>query len=106
MARDGHLPIVFVPGSITPAQISYGNVLRELGDDANVVLKDLEVYAADAPPTNYELGLEAEGIKRTADEAGLDTFHLVGFSGGGAAALAFTARYPERVRSLALIEPA
>lgn len=35
-----------------------------------------------------------------------DTFHLVGYSGGGASALAFAARHPERLRSLALLEPA
>jgi pimeloyl-ACP methyl ester carboxylesterase len=33
-------------------------------------------------------------------------FHLVGYSGGGAAALAFTARLPARLASLTLLEPA
>ena len=41
-----------------------------------------------------------------ADAAGLERFHLVGFSAGGASSLAFTAKYPERLNSLALIEPA
>jgi pimeloyl-ACP methyl ester carboxylesterase len=33
-------------------------------------------------------------------------FHLVGYSGGGAASLPFAAGYPERLLSLALLEPA
>src|SRR6266700_2807185 len=49
---------------------------------------------------------EVEGILRVADEAGFEQFHLGGYSGGGASALAFCAAYPERLLSLALNEPA
>ena len=38
--------------------------------------------------------------------AGWKRFHVVGFSGGGAAALACAATHPDRLASLALIEPA
>ena len=40
------------------------------------------------------------------DGADLGTFHLVGFSGGGAISLSFAAQHPERLRSLAVYEPA
>jgi pimeloyl-ACP methyl ester carboxylesterase len=50
--------------------------------------------------------MEVEGIRRAADTAGVKSFHLVGYSAGGASSLAFTAKYPERLRSLALVEPA
>jgi pimeloyl-ACP methyl ester carboxylesterase len=50
--------------------------------------------------------VEIEGIRRTADDAGAKQFHLVGYSGGAAFSLAFTAKYPDRLSSLALIEPA
>src|SRR5262249_51854216 len=40
------------------------------------------------------------------DERGWLRFHLLGYSGGGAAALAFAARFPGRLSSLALLEPA
>jgi pimeloyl-ACP methyl ester carboxylesterase len=43
---------------------------------------------------------------READVHGFETFHLVGYSGGGASALAFTALHGERLLSLALLEPA
>ncbi len=43
---------------------------------------------------------------READARGWDRFHLVGYSGGGSAALAAVARCPERLLSLGLLEPA
>jgi pimeloyl-ACP methyl ester carboxylesterase len=103
---NGRPPVVLVPGGVNPAAISYGPLLEVIQDEAEVVVKDLEVYAADTPPPGYGLELEVEGIKRAAEAAGLKSFHLVGYSGGGAASLAFIAKYPELVRSLALIEPA
>src|SRR6266513_394735 len=48
----------------------------------------------------------AYALLRAADERGWERFHLVGYSGGGAAALAFATRHPERLASLALLEPA
>jgi pimeloyl-ACP methyl ester carboxylesterase len=111
MTTDNHrsneeLPVVFIPGIVTPAELSYGPLLNVLGDQIRPIVKDLEIYATDAPPSNYGLEMEVEGILRAAEGAGARRFHLVGFSAGGAAALAFTAKYPERLRSLALIEPA
>lgn len=99
-------PVVFVPGGVMPADLSYGRLLPLVRDEIQPIVKDLEVYASEAPPADYSLGAEVEGIARAADAAGAQRFHLVGFSGGGASSLAFVAKYPERVRSLALIEPA
>jgi pimeloyl-ACP methyl ester carboxylesterase len=97
---------MFVPGGVMPADLSYGPLLQALGDGVRPIVKDLEVYATDAPPADYSLHLEADGIGRAADAAGAQRFHLVGYSGGGASSLAFIAQQPERVASLALIEPA
>ena len=103
---NGKPPVIFVPGAVTPAEPSYGPLLQAIGDQIQPILKELEVYATDAPPADYGLELEVKGIRRVADAAGVPRFHLVGYSAGGASSLAFTARYPERLRSLALIEPA
>ena len=99
-------PVMFVPGGVMPADLSYGPLLSVVGDQIRPILKDLELYANDVPPPDYGLGIEVEGIRRAAEAAGLNRFHLVGYSGGGAVSLAFTAKYPERLSSLALIEPA
>ncbi len=103
--RDGvRERVIFVPGGILPAAIQYGPLLQVLGDEVQPILKDLEIYATETPPADYGLELEVEGLKRAADAAGFDAFHIVSYS-GGQIPLAFTTAYPTRVQSLALVEP-
>jgi pimeloyl-ACP methyl ester carboxylesterase len=45
-------------------------------------------------------------VLREADAHGWERFHLLGYSGGGAASLAFAAARQERLASLAVLEPA
>jgi pimeloyl-ACP methyl ester carboxylesterase len=89
-----------------PADLAYGALIEELGADLDAVAKELEVYATDEPPEEYSLDLEAAGVLREVDARGWDRFHIAGYSGGGAVALALAARHPERLLSLALLEPA
>ena len=98
--------VILLPGAVLPADLAYGALLKALGDEVSAVAKDLEIYAGEKPPPNYALDVEIEGILRAAETSGFDHFHLVGYSGGGAASLAFAAKHPERLRSLALLEPA
>ena len=107
MARVPPWPVVLLPGGVLPAALAYEALLAELGDDVDAHTKDLEMYAGDTvPPPGYSLETEVEGIGRVAGDAGIDTFHLVGYSAGGASSLAFASRHPDRLRSLALLEPA
>jgi pimeloyl-ACP methyl ester carboxylesterase len=98
--------VVLLPGVVLPATPAYAALLTELGEEVDARPKDLEVYAGDSPPADFSLETETDGIARAADEAGFQRFHLLGYSGGGAASLAFAATYPERLLSLALFEPA
>jgi len=98
--------VILLPGGVLPAESAYRALLTELGSEVDARPKELEVYAADAPPPDYSLETEVAGIERVADEAGFKRFHLVGYSGGGASSLAFAASRPERLLSLALMEPA
>jgi pimeloyl-ACP methyl ester carboxylesterase len=97
---------MLLPGGVLPAEPAYAALLEVLGGRVRAVAKDLEVYSGEQPPPNYGLGIEVEGILREADAHGFDRFHLVGYSGGGASSLAFVAEHPERLLSLALLEPA
>ncbi|MDQ0924487.1 pimeloyl-ACP methyl ester carboxylesterase [Pseudarthrobacter sp. W1I19] len=97
---------ILLPGSVLPAQPAYGALIDALGPEVQAAAKDLELYAGDAPPPGWSLDTEIEGVLREADARGWDTFHLVGYSGGGSAALAFTAKHGGRLLSLALLEPA
>ncbi|HEY1156139.1 MAG TPA: alpha/beta hydrolase [Arthrobacter sp.] len=98
--------VILLPGSVLPAAPAYGRLLEVLGPDVDAVAKDLELYNGDAPPPGWSLDTEADGVLREADARGWDAFHLLGYSGGGAAALALAAKHPKRLRSLALLEPA
>ena len=89
-----------------PADLAYDALLDALGGAAEAIAKDLELYAAREPPPDYELQHEIDGVLRAADKAGFARFHLVGYSAGGAASAAFAAAHPERLLSLALLEPA
>jgi pimeloyl-ACP methyl ester carboxylesterase len=98
---------ILLPGAVMPAELAYGDLTQALRHaDRAVTAKDLELYAGDEPPPAYSLETEFDGIWRTADAAGHDRFHLVGYSAGGAIAAAFAAFEPDRVTSLALLEPA
>lgn len=98
--------VVLLPGVILPAELAYASLLQILGERIDAVAKELEVYSAERPPPDFSLDTEVDGILREADVRGLHRFHLVGYSGGGASALAFAARHGERILSLALLEPA
>jgi pimeloyl-ACP methyl ester carboxylesterase len=98
--------VILLPGGVMPAQLAYADLIEALGSDIEAVAKELEMYSGPDPPPGYTLETEVDGILRTAGQAGFDRFHLVGYSGGGASSLAFAAAHPERLLSLALIEPA
>ena len=98
--------VVFLPGGVLPVTLAYGALLETLGTEVDAVAKDLELYAGPLPPPDYSLDHEIAGVLREANARGWERFNLVGYSGGGAAALAFAARHPEKLASLALLEPA
>ena len=98
--------VILLPGIVLPAEHAYGALIGALGADVEAVAKDLELYATREPPEDSSLEDEIAGVLREADARSWERFHLVGYSGGGAASLAFAAARPERLASLALLEPA
>jgi pimeloyl-ACP methyl ester carboxylesterase len=100
------LPVVMLPGIVLPAAPAYSALIPALGSDVKTLAKDLEVYATPEPPANYGLDTEVTGVLREVDARGWERFHLVGYSGGGAASLALASARPDRLASLALLEPA
>ena len=84
--------VVLLPGIVLPADPAYAALLLALGERVDAVAKELEVYAGVDPPPGYGLHVEVEGVVREADAHGFGRFHLVGYSAGGAASLAFHVR--------------
>ena len=100
------LRVVLLPGIVLPAELAYRQLVSVLGSDVETIVKDLDVYRHGSPPPDYSLDVEVVGVLREADARGWKNFHLVGYSGGGSAALAAAAREPGRLSSVALLEPA
>lgn len=98
--------VICLPGGVAPAAQRYGPLITAVAANAELHLKDLEVYRDATPPADYSVDLELQGIDKFAASLGLDRFHLVGYSGGGFISLAYAGTRPERLLSLGLFEPA
>jgi len=96
---------LFLPGIIAPASIRYAPLLPHL-KGVGACVCDLAVYAGAEPPADYSIDTEIASIDANADRAGFDRFHLYAHSGGGACALAYIAKRPDRVLTLTVDEPA
>lgn len=101
-------PLVLVPGGLS-GWLSWIPFAERLSKERRVVrvqLRSVELAEAGEPfPDDYGILTEREALLATVDELGLDSFDLAGWSHGGGVALAFALEYPERVRTLTLIEP-
>ena len=69
MDRSAPLPVVFLPGGVTPVALSYAPLLEELGGESPPLLKDLEVYAGAEPRPTTRIQLEVDALERAADAA-------------------------------------
>jgi pimeloyl-ACP methyl ester carboxylesterase len=98
--------VICVPGSVAPAAQRYKPLLDGVAGQADLHLKDLEVYREPKPPSDYSIDEELSAVDRLADSLGLNRFHLVGYSGGGFISLAYAGTRPKRILSLSLFEPA
>jgi pimeloyl-ACP methyl ester carboxylesterase len=98
--------VICLPGGVAPAAQRYGPLRAAVGDDAELYVKDLEVYRVATPPPSYSVELELDAIDSFADSNGLERFHLLGYSGGGFLSLAYAGTRPRRIQSLSLFEPA
>lgn len=102
-------PIVLVPGGLTGwlSWIPHQARLAEHHRAIRVQPIHNELGSAGRPgdPT-YTAETERESLRLTLDALRFDRPHLAGWSGGGRAVLEFALEYPDRIRSLTLVEPA
>jgi pimeloyl-ACP methyl ester carboxylesterase len=95
--------VIFVHGLVMDNLSSfYFTLANPVAARASVVLYDLRGHGlSDRPPRGYAVADFVEDLRALADA---QPVHVVGNSFGGVVALAFAARYPARVASLALID--
>lgn len=107
--RGSGEPLVLVPGGLT-GWLSWIPHQERLSSDLRVVRVQPihnELGSAGKPgDLSYTAETERESLRLTLDALGLDAPDLAGWSGGGRALIEFALAYPDRVRTLTLIEPA
>jgi pimeloyl-ACP methyl ester carboxylesterase len=102
-------PIVLVPGGLTGWLSWIPHQERLAGRYRVIRVQPMhnELGSAGQPGRpGYTAEVEREALRLTLDALGLDRPHLAGWSGGGKALLEFATEYPERARTLTLVEPA
>jgi pimeloyl-ACP methyl ester carboxylesterase len=104
MQREEGMSSILCLNGNAPVEDTFAPLARELHGEVALVLKDREVYTR-KPGEDLTLADEVAGVRLAADEHGLASFHLLGYSAGAVVAIAVTAAHPERVKTLALIEP-
>jgi len=108
IAGDGD-PLVLVPGGLT-GWVSWMPHQERLSSRHRVIRVQPihnELGSAGEPgDPGYTREVERESLRLTLDELAIDQADFAGWSNGGRALIEFTLAYPDRVRSLALVEPA
>jgi pimeloyl-ACP methyl ester carboxylesterase len=102
-------PIVLVPGALTGwlSWMPHTERLSQTRRAIRVQPIHNELGSAGQPgDLSYTAETERESLRLTLDELELDAVDFAGWSGGGRALIEFALSYPDRVRSLTLVEPA
>jgi pimeloyl-ACP methyl ester carboxylesterase len=102
-ATGAGAPLVLIHGVGLDLEI-WEPLVPRLQPGRRLIRYDMRGHGLSAkPPGPYRLDDFVAQLDRLAAALGLDRFDLAGFSMGGMVAEAFTARFPERVRRLALL---
>ncbi|MFJ9447370.1 alpha/beta fold hydrolase [Kitasatospora sp. NPDC101235] len=102
-------PVVLVPGGLT-GWVSWTPLAEALSARRRTVrvqpVHNELGSAGERGDAGYTAAIERESLLMTVDALGVETADFTGWSGGGRALIEFALAYPERVRTLTLVEPA
>ncbi|MCX7653955.1 MAG: alpha/beta fold hydrolase [Fervidobacterium sp.] len=104
-AGSGNIPIVLIHGNFASARF-FEPLLKKLPSK-------FSAYALDLPNFGYSVSLNgditiekyAEAVEQFVNALNLTNFILLGHSLGGAVAMSYSIKYPEKLRKLILVDP-
>ena len=104
-AGDGPPVLLLHGGGLDSGQFTYRHTIGPLAEEHRVFAPDWPGYGqSDKPEVVYNLPFYVDFLGRLTDALELERTSLVGLSMGGAAALGFALRAPERVEKLILVD--
>ena len=107
VAGETGSPVVLLHGvGVDSASLSWGLTLGPLAENQRVIAPDLPGYGqSDKPEAQYSTDFYIDFLVHWLDAMQLQKVSLVGLSMGGAIALGFALRYPDRVEKLVPVDP-
>jgi pimeloyl-ACP methyl ester carboxylesterase len=97
-------PLVFLNG-IAMTISHWTPVIKKLKNNYRILLHDFRGQLLSGKPEGeYSLEMHADDLLVIMDETGFESAHLVGTSYGSEVAMVFALKYPERCKSLTLID--
>jgi pimeloyl-ACP methyl ester carboxylesterase len=106
--RGNGEPVVLIPGGLTGwvSWIPHADRLSARWRTIRVQPIHNELGSAGQPgDPGYTVETERESLGMTLDALGIETAHFAGWSAGGKALIEFALAYPQRIRTLTLVEP-
>jgi pimeloyl-ACP methyl ester carboxylesterase len=105
--QEQHPPVLLLHGYPTSNQL-WRHIIPTLAERFHVIAPDLPGHGRSDKPTDveYDRDLFVGILEGLVDALGLHQFHLVGHDLGGMVALAFAARFPERLSRLVIMDTA
>ncbi len=77
---------------------------KKFAEKFRVVFVDLPNHGRSPHTEDFNYTSMVEDLKELADDLKLDSFRIIGHSMGGKAAIAFAAKYPEKVRQMVVVD--
>ncbi|MEC8908241.1 MAG: alpha/beta hydrolase [Pseudomonadota bacterium] len=106
LIRKGDGPILMLVHGFSANNSTWLQFADKLPDNYYLIAPDLAGHGKSSEADSYDLERQAERLKALAEHLNLGPFHIIGNSMGGAISAIYSARFPEDIASLILIDSA
>lgn len=106
LERKGSGPVVMLVHGFSANKDTWLRFADHLPDDYHIIAPDLAGHGDSPTAESYDLELQTERLHALAATLGIDSFHIVGNSMGGAISTIYATKYSQQLASLTLIDAA
>lgn len=106
LERQGEGPTVMLVHGFSANKDTWLRFADFLPDDYHVIAPDLAGHGDSPTAESYDLELQADRLHALTQQLGIERFHIVGNSMGGAISTIYATKYPQQLASLTLMDAA